>query len=167
MLGWTLLLSGLSAAGAGVTSWWWNVYWLRGSWGFELACGQVRCIRYSGGHLRPDAGAALIDEADRFIRWRAQTSPVPEFSPENAWNLAIASHHSRSTGSIATSSHWNFVLWPIPPLLCGAAGLFLHAGFIARRRAMTGMCFKCAYDLTGIAAEAKCPECGTPKPAPR
>ena len=55
------------------------------------------------------------------------------------------------------------VLWPIPLLLWTPAALLLRSGYRARRRAMTGRCSKCGYDLTGLGADAPCPECGKAK----
>jgi hypothetical protein len=51
-------------------------------------------------------------------------------------------------------------LWlPLAPtLLATAAAWRLDA--LARRRARAGLCPKCHYDRAGIAADAKCPECG-------
>ncbi|MGH7130657.1 MAG: hypothetical protein ACREJO_01770 [Phycisphaerales bacterium] len=39
-------------------------------------------------------------------------------------------------------------------------GWLVWSGRRARRRAMTGVCGKCGYDLAGLAAGSPCPECG-------
>lgn len=58
-------------------------------------------------------------------------------------------------------------LWPL------AAGSFLATAIawrldtLAHRRARGGvnLCPKCTYDRTGLAADAKCPECGALPPS--
>jgi hypothetical protein len=50
-----------------------------------------------------------------------------------------------------------------PALLTTApAVLFWRADIRAWRRERRGLCGKCGYDLSGIAAESPCPECGSP-----
>jgi len=54
---------------------------------------------------------------------------------------------------------WNFhlPLWmPLGASVLGSAGLF----YVTRRGRRAGVCGKCGYDLRGLAAGAKCPECG-------
>ena len=56
---------------------------------------------------------------------------------------------------------WVWVpLWM--PLSAGvmASGAAYALGATARRRARRGACAKCGYDRVGLAAGAKCPECG-------
>ena len=60
---------------------------------------------------------------------------------------------------------WNripyYPLWPAPALLFGGAAIAWMAEAVARRRSRVGNCGKCKYDRTGLAATARCPECGT------
>jgi hypothetical protein len=44
-------------------------------------------------------------------------------------------------------------LWPAP-------ALFGAIAFLKRRRRSIGFCKKCGYDRVGLAASARCPECG-------
>jgi hypothetical protein len=59
-----------------------------------------------------------------------------------------------------TGLHPVIPLW-IPPLAMFALTAAAWAlDILARRRARTTHCPKCGYDRTGLAASAKCPECG-------
>jgi hypothetical protein len=49
------------------------------------------------------------------------------------------------------------VLYPVAVTLIPAALLW----YADRRRFGPGLCTKCGYDRRGLAADAKCPECGT------
>jgi hypothetical protein len=57
-------------------------------------------------------------------------------------------------------------LW-IPFLLVAVpTALVWRADYTAARRARSGLCATCGYDRRALAADAKCPECGTvPTPA--
>ncbi|MDP1662524.1 MAG: hypothetical protein Q8L55_11485 [Phycisphaerales bacterium] len=48
-------------------------------------------------------------------------------------------------------------------LLWTPAALLLRSGILARRRAITGKCRSCGYDLAGLAGDSLCPECGKAK----
>jgi hypothetical protein len=66
------------------------------------------------------------------------------------------------------SSRW-FVAVPLWPLFLCSSALSATLGLqdaLARRRARGGvnLCPKCNYDRAGIAADAKCPECGSAAP---
>ena len=59
------------------------------------------------------------------------------------------------------------ILWPFALASLLGGGWLVWSGRRARRRAMTGVCLKCGYDVGGLAAGAGsvCPECGgTPTP---
>jgi hypothetical protein len=65
---------------------------------------------------------------------------------------------------------WTMVFIPIWSLAASAAILTATAwrlDALARRRARAALnvCSKCGYDRAGIAANAKCPECGTHGPS--
>jgi hypothetical protein len=51
--------------------------------------------------------------------------------------------------------------WPLPLGSLVAAAAAWRGGLRSRRRAKLNVCPKCGYDRTGLAADAKCPECGT------
>ncbi|HVU63697.1 MAG TPA: hypothetical protein VHC70_06960 [Phycisphaerales bacterium] len=60
------------------------------------------------------------------------------------------------------SQLWVLPLWMPATLAFGAASTAWRLDTLARRRACGGLtlCPKCNYDRAGIAADAKCPECG-------
>jgi hypothetical protein len=67
-------------------------------------------------------------------------------------------------GSWEVSSTFGLVLiplWPLIALGCVSTGVAWRLDALARRRARLNLCPKCHYDRAGIAADAKCPECGS------
>jgi hypothetical protein len=58
-------------------------------------------------------------------------------------------------------TEYSLPLW-IPLLLCGVpAGCSWRRVILKRRWQRAGLCPECGYDRRGLAADAKCPECGT------
>jgi hypothetical protein len=53
-----------------------------------------------------------------------------------------------------------FPLWPPALLALLPTAIAWRFDVVARRRERIGRCPKCNYDRAGIAADAKCPECG-------
>ncbi len=51
-------------------------------------------------------------------------------------------------------------LWPLILVSSGASATAWLFDARARRRARVGQCFRCGYDLSGLAPGAACPECG-------
>lgn len=51
----------------------------------------------------------------------------------------------------------------LPLFLLLPAALVLGSEVMAERRAAAGRCKACGYDLTGLAADLPCPECGKAK----
>lgn len=160
LAGWTLLVLGLLVTAVLGWSWSRRAYSVGGAWGFELANGQVRCILYPGANISGDSGVLLHGESERFLRLRTRRSVVPVSNANKAWDLYVVSHFSLETAGVVMSQHWNFVLWPLPLMLWAEGGLLVRSGVVARRRAETGLCRGCGYDLAGLGAGAKCPECG-------
>jgi hypothetical protein len=58
-----------------------------------------------------------------------------------------------------------FPLWVLFLVAAVPACLLWGGEITARHRRSTGLCKGCGYDRRGLAADAKCPECGT-APAP-
>lgn len=51
-------------------------------------------------------------------------------------------------------------IWPFAVLAIGSGCVCVRLGVRARRRARTGRCAACGYDLRGLEAGTRCPECG-------
>ena len=51
-------------------------------------------------------------------------------------------------------------LWPAPLMSLLITAFFWHRDAVDRARSLRGVCPKCNYDRTGLAAGAVCPECG-------
>jgi len=53
-------------------------------------------------------------------------------------------------------------LWPLP-LIAGVVTVnFWRSDAVSRHRSRFNLCSNCTYDRAGLAAEATCPECGSP-----
>ena len=156
-LGWTILIFGVIVAGVWVAGRWWSAEWRLGKnciftrWGV-VGCesSTSRLARY-GTELRanPEPGWWM------WCGWGDLEDEVRRtYSRGFYWKQEIYVFSSRLT------TFASIVLWPIPLLLLPPAALLLRSGIVARRRAMTGKCKVCGYDLAGLGECAKCPECG-------
>jgi hypothetical protein len=88
----------------------------------------------------------------------SRTPPTPAPAPSNphVWNSAPAS----AAGYHIYSIRQRFLPLALLMLIPTAAAWYLDT--LARRRANEGgnLCPNCRYDRAGLAAGAKCPECG-------
>jgi hypothetical protein len=146
--------------------------------------GLSRAIRDAG----PWCGR--IEEGRFIVQWSDGTEPAPPWIPSGpAWIVGRApfggwtSHIGAvdpvfkpvggNTPGQSSIDWWllgythntsictfHLALWSLPIAAWIVAAAFLRWGFIARRRSMTDHCAKCGYDLKGLGADAKCPECG-------
>lgn len=165
-LGWTILTLGLVVAGV-----WFASRWLRLD--FSLGSARSHCLtqgvlvipgypdpscppwsfqlRSAWRHSNSSSvlkGWCWRSTQVRWINWES-----PDLQVTDLYVTASASFSRKLLFLVV-------VLWPIPLLLCPPGGLLLRSGIIARRRAMTGKCRSCGYNLTGLGPDAKCPECG-------
>ena len=141
--GWTLLLLGLLVAGVWVASGWWYA-WLTVE--RDVTSTQLG-VRFGILSLDWDAGWS---ETAVSLRSEADWGPVWDLQPIRSGRRGVP----------LDAEFIEIALWPIPLLLWTPAALLLRSGILARRRAMTGECGKCGYDLARLGADAKCPECG-------
>ncbi|MGH7133345.1 MAG: hypothetical protein ACREJO_15535 [Phycisphaerales bacterium] len=66
-----------------------------------------------------------------------------------------------NSGSVIGRAHQVWItLWALALASFLSGGFLLWSARRARRRAMSGVCLKCGYDLSGLAAGSPCPECG-------
>ena len=52
-------------------------------------------------------------------------------------------------------------LWPFVAIAIGTTAAAWRMDAVARRKRRLGGCTHCGYDRTGLAADARCPECNT------
>jgi hypothetical protein len=156
-LGWTLLALGVIAAGALVTSRWRTVMFDAASWRVGCDRGLVFVHNFDKPVATGRVGAGFMvspaPAEDPGIRLSIHTGGPPPH-----WNVGVASRvDAPLLGSVVTV----VLLWPLPLFFLPAGALLLRSGIVVRKRAITGKCRKCGYDLAGLAAERLCPECGT------
>ncbi|MDP1662525.1 MAG: hypothetical protein Q8L55_11490 [Phycisphaerales bacterium] len=140
-LGWTLLTLGLLVAGMWVASGWWEVVvWWETSPKLSL-----------GWALRAIGGVWELEQGRVNGSWGAR-----------AYSKSEAPQWWAGTWGTYGNGYFGYrgQLWPIPLLLWTPAALLLRSGILARRRALSGKCKSCGYDLAGLAPDAPCPECG-------
>jgi hypothetical protein len=98
-----------------------------------------------------DAGAGML-QLFWFHHSRASEEwTVTPISGSPRWTFRMI---SRPGGSITCVP---LLLLAVPPLL--ASGASWRLDVLARRRSRVGLC-KCGYDLSGLAPDVVCPECG-------
>lgn len=160
--GWTLLILGLLVAAV----------WLWSGWGIR----RVRVGNFSAGcfqgHLHviwlavPPTDSSgvdqwtlaeqasakavwmILDQTDEYAR-------LPRLTFTGKSDLALALEGMELDGPLH-----ELPAWPIPLLLWTPAAALLCSGYLARKRAITGMCKSCGYELAGLSSDAPCPECG-------
>jgi hypothetical protein len=131
----------------------------------------------SGDTWRSTGVAGGLIWATQSDGWRRTPSPPPlgwEMGPADRWYWGLAGemnppgavwdwHAGVCYARVAAFRMFGVsVLYPLALTLI-PAGLLWYAD---RRRLRPGLCGGCGYDRRGLAADAKCPECGTvPAPA--
>ncbi|MGH7130415.1 MAG: hypothetical protein ACREJO_00505 [Phycisphaerales bacterium] len=162
-----LLAIGVLITGVwGASRWWWMgaqwAQWRLGCDGGLLYVAEYRTQSPSGpslsarrrGPVSPDQSWYwLIDE-----RLIGSASAFPPSSSLNVWIVGYERFDSPPSFPMRTAVL--MIPWPFALASLLGGGLLLWSGLKARRRAMTGHCLKCGYDLSGLAPGIPCPECG-------
>ena len=159
VLGWMLLALGVVVAGVWAASRWWVLGRNRGSTYVSVERGMVMlvCQTYKSG--RPDHWYARESQPPRGWAFYAEVYP-PVCPPFDQWDLGFVNGYTEDFGKTGLVWTRRAVLWPVPLLLWFPGVMVLRSGIIARRRAITGKCRACGYDLSGTSASSPCPECG-------
>jgi hypothetical protein len=105
-------------------------------------------------HLGIGFGAAYFSRATVKVPPGGIFYPFGDVAPRMRWWFVA---DSSTLGWRASMPMWV----PASASLC-AAVLAWRRDAVARRREQVGLCPKCNYDRAGLAAGAKCPECGEP-----
>jgi hypothetical protein len=122
-----------------IGSGWWGLWW----WSKGGDCAAIAM------------GSAIIGTQDYPVPANAAGFNVEHSSTTNfRWWLWSAEH----TGPTTWQLYIPLWLPMLASLLVSAVAWRLDT--LARRRARVGLCPKCNYDRTGLAAGAVCPECG-------
>ncbi len=149
-----LLTLGLLVAALWVASGWWWLSYYTGESSLSLAKGRAS-ISSGGLPVNAERSLTLLPKKYRGLDWRV-------LADEPTWNGEIVAFR-RDRAQRGTITAVEFMLWPLPLLLCTTGGLAVWSGRRARRRALEGHCPTCGYNLAGLNRDAGgvCPECGT------
>ena len=125
-----------------VTSGWYGLSWINGSGSTDVAviCGKLVVHRWT---------------------------PHTPKETWHIWNISQTGHAPQwQWWFSANTESVGLPLW-LPLLMTGiGGGLLWKSELRSERKRRAGLCPSCGYDRRGLAADAKCPECGTvPAPA--
>ncbi len=169
------------------SGWWW-VHWGSGKANeFNVRCGTVNIVYEIGrptAHTsspgwrvgRPNAQVpfTIYWGFSREIHW--YDLPIPQQPPQAIDPTVLlglpGSAPRRNTPAASTplqrtyEYEFEVAIWPLPAAALFFTAFLWYLDTLARRRARLNLCPKCHYDRTGLAAGAKCPECGAVHAAP-
>ncbi|MGH7133201.1 MAG: hypothetical protein ACREJO_14815 [Phycisphaerales bacterium] len=162
--GWVLLVLGVLITGVWGGSRWWQVCWSDDM----TTVSTWKGFLYLALHPYPmQAGAGWqVGREDR------RSSPVETIKllDDTVRKLGEPRDSAIDAGvfgyyRVFKSTRIFLPLWPFALISLLGGGWLVWSGRRARRRAMTGVCLKCGYDLAGLATPTAptppCPECGT------
>jgi hypothetical protein len=145
--GWSLLFLALLTFSA----------WLTSGWGaFVINTGHI-CIRFQYGLMVTDwYSLARSGPLTTWYPFRPLAEPTWQMW---RWGDQYDSY-TEPSGRLVEVPNFAMPGWLLPVLLTGAGVPFLRWGIVARRRARTGLCPACGYDMRGLTDGVRCPECG-------
>lgn len=157
-LNWMFRWGGLAVcalvAGVWVASHYWQAYWWLPRRLVVIERGSIVCF----GQLMRDALQDLVD-------LQLSRSGAYPYKATSGFEVSHAQvlHYCRPVTS--WRPHWNSTFWSLPLgnaflLAVAPTALFWRSELRRRHRERINHCFKCGYNLTGLADGAACPECG-------
>src|SRR4051812_28961393 len=159
---WACTLAAISLVSITVLTQWWDIYWnspIRGTeqWQVELAGGRFWVVHILS--WKPIAQGWRVLPSQESWHW-GWTDP-PDMPPNAHWRCGFL--YWKLPGVL---NHFEMTL--LYPLLVAvvAAGMLWRTDLRANQRERQGVCRSCGYDCRGLAADAACPECGTPTTTP-
>ncbi|MGH7132978.1 MAG: hypothetical protein ACREJO_13640, partial [Phycisphaerales bacterium] len=162
--GWALLVIGVLITGVWGASRWWEFGYIGSSWSVGAMEGLVPvpfCTSPQPSRWVGDSNASSKPGWE--WHWLLDSNLIGP--GDTGLNLRFAAYVHYHYGSGASDFQVTLVPWPFALASLLAGGWLVWSGRRARRRAMTGVCLKCGYDLAGLAAGSLCPECGQSKTA--
>lgn len=138
---------------ASIGSGWYEMCFMGKGWWVFVGSGRIGYHRTSDSWVAAPSVASL-------------DYPFPTNEGLTLSRLAYPRFYWQTNVGSGIAARWVAVpMWPLCLLALGAAGFAWRLDTLARRRTRLNLCPKCTYDRTGLAANARCPECGTlPKP---
>ena len=167
--GWLLLVIGVLIAGVWGASGRWAVVYSRSN-GWVVIEDGVASLHW-GEKLRPLPRWTITEhDGSWFLTlFGFGTSHLNHVDHYSLGILAFGYNSLPATGPTVRGSV-QINLWPFALASLLGGGWLVWWGRRTKRRAMTGVCLKCGYDMQGLAAHGQCPECGsahvsaTPRP---
>ncbi|MGH7131408.1 MAG: hypothetical protein ACREJO_05635 [Phycisphaerales bacterium] len=169
--GWALLAIGVLITGVWGASRWW---WYRGyssDYTYSLCYGKA-LVDYDRGLSRVASGWRVLKNADPKWSWQlSDRTSVASYKAIKVSSFDLAPfgcyYAFRDAPSQPVfSADVEIMLWPFPLLVWGGGGWLVWSGRRARRRAMTGLCGKCGYDLAGWRRGARARSVGSRRSRP-
>lgn len=121
---------------------------------YQLTAEGVTFVKVVGGQVVASTSDALQLRASGRPRWLTQDRSGCSWK----WGYSYTSGVDTGLNAVLTTHAIPF--WPLPLFVLFIGVRLFRSGIRARRRARSGSCAKCGYNLAGLAADAPCPECG-------
>ncbi|MGH7133599.1 MAG: hypothetical protein ACREJO_16840 [Phycisphaerales bacterium] len=150
---------GVLITGVWGASRWWFLMYTAWPWQVRAYDGKLALVETDD----PLKGNGLqITRAAGYWNWVISGDKWKDDTSASTVRLGIVMYvdGGRYTSVIGAKRLLFILPWPFALASLLGGGWLVWSGRRARRRAMTGVCVKCGYDLSGLGAESVCPECG-------